>query len=105
MRIRVRSTPALPENIQCLSCSFCTTRSTVLRVPKGLAQAMQWNGSSSFTTRRIVPGGEVEPWLERDHVFRAGGGAQAALDAQRFRESQHRRVRVVAQRMGRTGGD
>ena len=27
-------------------------RSTVLRVPNGLPQRMQWNGSSSFTTRR-----------------------------------------------------
>src|SRR3546814_2018067 len=41
-----------PANIHCLPSSFATIRSTVLFVPKGVPQRMQWNGSSSFTPRR-----------------------------------------------------
>src|SRR5258708_18812230 len=39
-----------PWNIQCLSPSLASTRSIELLVPEGLPQAMQRNGSSSFST-------------------------------------------------------
>src|SRR5438874_12555366 len=40
-----------PWNIQCLSPSLASTRWIELLVPNGLPQAMQLNGSSSFSTR------------------------------------------------------
>src|SRR5258707_2004488 len=39
-----------PWNIQCFSPSFASTRLIELLVPNGLPQAMQLNGSSSFST-------------------------------------------------------
>jgi hypothetical protein len=47
-----------PANIQCVPSSLATMRSTVLFVPNGLSQRMQWNGSSSLTTRR----GALQAW-------------------------------------------
>src|SRR5882724_3875399 len=50
-----------PWNIQCFSPSFASTRSIELLVPNGLPQAMQLNGSSSFSTRS----GAFQAWKSR----------------------------------------
>src|SRR5204863_82999 len=46
-----RSCPSLPANIQCRSRNLAATRSIVARVPNGLPQATQSNGSSCLTMR------------------------------------------------------
>src|SRR3546814_6036811 len=49
--------------------------------------------------------GEVEARLERDHLLRAGGAAEAALHAGLLAEAEPRPVLVVEQRAGGAGGD
>src|SRR5207248_2034226 len=54
-------------------------------------------------TRQRGGGAEVDLRLERDHLLRAGRLAEAALYAGVLGEPQHRLLRIVAERAGRTG--
>ena len=95
---------AEPLNIQCLPSSLAATRSIVLLTPNGLPQRMQWNGSSSLSTRAERGGGaEVDLRREADDLLRAGRLAQPALHAGVLGEAQHRPLGIVRQRAGRAG--
>ena len=92
--------------IQCWPASLPITRSIVLLTPNGLPQRMQWNGSSSFSTRaRAVAARKSSCGLRVDHLLRAGRLAQPALHAGILGEAQQRAFGIVAERAGRTGRD
>ena len=91
-------------NIQCLPSSLAATRSIVLLTPNGLPQRMQWNGSSSLSTRAVaVAARKSSCGLQRDHLLRAGRLAQPALHAGILGEAQHRPLGIVDERAGRAG--
>ena len=87
----------------CRSCSR-----SIWRVPNGLAQRTQLNGSASFSTRGCFAPcrrRRAQARHERDRVLGAGVRAQAALHAVALDEAQLRPLGVVDQRRLRAGAD
>ena len=97
---------SLAGYIQCRPSSFAAILSIVLLTPNGLLQRMQSAGSSSLMIRvRAVAAVKSICGDQRDHFFRAGALAKAALHAGILDKFERRTFGIVEQRAGGTHRD